>query len=164
MPRYHQKHLHRAAPLSALLLFVLALWLAFGVDGQAKMRTENLTITTSSGAHAFNVEVADTGEEKARGLMFRRTMADDAGMLFPYAPAQEAQMWMKNTYISLDMVFIKQDGTVHRIEAGTEPFSERVISSRGDVTAVLELKAGIAAKIQLAPGDKVTHRLFQDGK
>ncbi|MEZ5855485.1 MAG: DUF192 domain-containing protein [Hyphomicrobiaceae bacterium] len=130
------------------------------MDGQAKMRTETLKISTSSGVHSFEVEVAETGEEKARGLMFRRSLADNAGMLFPYAPPQEAQMWMKNTYISLDMVFIRKDGTVHRVEAGTEPFSERVISSRGAVSAVLELKAGIAASINLAPGDKVSHRLF----
>jgi len=73
-------------------------------------------------------------------------------------------MWMRNTYISLDMVFIRADGIVHRIEAGTEPFSEAVIASNGDVLAVLELKAGIAKKIQLKSGDKVIHALFTKKK
>lgn len=73
-------------------------------------------------------------------------------------------MWMRNTYISLDMIFIRADGIVHRIEAGTEPFSEAVIASHGNVAAVLELKAGIAAKVGLKPGDKVVHRLFTGTK
>jgi len=125
------------------------------------MRKEVLKLVTASGTHAFQIEVAETAAEKSRGLMFRRSLADDAGMLFPYSPPQEATMWMRNTYISLDMVFIRQDGTVHRIEANTEPFSETVIASNGDVAAVLELKAGTARNIQLKPGDKVLHNLFR---
>ncbi len=130
-------------------------------EGRAEMRRDPLKLVTGSGEHSFQVEVANTSEEKARGLMFRRSLADDAGMLFPYEPPQEATMWMRNTYISLDMVFIRADGIVHRIEEGTEPFSERVIASGGDVLAVLELRAGIAAKIGLKAGDRVFHPLFQ---
>ncbi|MFV0298569.1 MAG: DUF192 domain-containing protein, partial [Hyphomicrobiaceae bacterium] len=96
-------------------------------DGQAKMRIETLNIVTGSGTHTFSIETADTPEQKARGLMFRRSMQDNAGMLFPYNPPQEAQMWMRNTYIPLDMIFIRKDGIVHRIEKSTEPFSETVI-------------------------------------
>jgi uncharacterized membrane protein (UPF0127 family) len=125
---------------------------------------EILKLITASGEHTFNIEVAETAEQKSRGLMFRRSLADDAGMIFPYAPPQEATMWMRNTYISLDMIFIRADGIVHRIEAGTEPFSEAVIASHGNVAAVLELKAGIAAKVGLKPGDKVVHRLFTGTK
>ncbi|MEZ5849328.1 MAG: DUF192 domain-containing protein [Hyphomicrobiaceae bacterium] len=124
------------------------------------MRRETLKIITQSGEHVFQTEIAESADEKARGLMFRRSMADDAGMLFPYLPPQEATMWMRNTYISLDMVFIAADGTVHRVEEGTEPFSERVIASNGDVAAVLELKAGIARKIGLKRGDKIVHPMF----
>ena len=69
-------------------------------------------------------------------------------------------MWMRNTYISLDMLFIRADGVIHRIEANTEPFSERVIASRGPVAAVLELKGGSAARLGLKPGDRVRHPLF----
>jgi uncharacterized membrane protein (UPF0127 family) len=129
-------------------------------DGKADMRQDRLQIVTASGTHTFTVEIAETPAQKERGLMFRRTLADDAGMLFPYTPPQEIAMWMRNTYISLDMVFIRADGTVHRIEKGTQPFSERVIASGGDVLAVLEIRAGISDRIGLKPGDRVVHPLF----
>ena len=151
----------RAAIFAALLLFAhLAIALGGASPLRAEMRKETLKLITATGEHSFEIEVTETPEQKARGLMFRRSLADDAGMLFPYTPPQEATMWMKNTYISLDMVFIRADGIVHRIEAGTEPFSEKVIASNGDVSAVLELRAGIAAKIGLKPGDRALHKLF----
>ena len=93
--------------------------------------------------------------------MFRTRLADNAGMLFFYDTPQEITMWMRNTYIPLDMVFIRADGTVHRIEARTEPLSETIISSRGDVTACLELAGGAAERLGLKPGDRVEHRFFQ---
>ncbi len=156
---------HRAAVSAALLLFVgLAALLGAASPGQAEMRKDILKLVTASGEHRFTIEVAITGEEKARGLMFRRSLADDAGMLFPYEPPQEATMWMRNTYISLDMVFIRADGVVHRIELGTEPFAEAVIGSNGDVLAVLELKAGIADRIGLKAGDRAIHSLFKPSR
>ncbi|NJO22746.1 MAG: DUF192 domain-containing protein [Sphingomonadales bacterium] len=140
---------------------MLCCMLATGIStADAKMRRETLTLVTSTFEHIINVEVTSTPEEKAMGLMFRTSLADDAGMLFPYAPPQEATMWMRNTYISLDMLFIRADGVIHRIETNTEPFSERVIASRGTVAAVLELKAGSAVKLGLKPGDRVRHPLF----
>jgi uncharacterized protein len=152
----------RAAPHAALFALVFACFFLAVGDGLADMRRDKLTLVTSTGKHVFDVEIAETPEDKARGLMFRRSLADDAGMLFPYGPPpQEATMWMRNTYISLDMVFIRGDGIVHRIEHGTEPFSERVISSEGPVSAVLELKAGIANRIGLKPGDRVVHATFK---
>ena len=152
----------RAAVFAALLLFLgLALLVGGAGTGQAEMRKDVLRVITASGEHQFRIEVAISGEDKARGLMFRRSLADDAGMLFPYEPPQEATMWMRNTYISLDMVFIRADGVVHRIELGTEPFSEAVIASNGNVLAVLELKAGIASRIGLTAGDRVVHSLFK---
>lgn len=140
---------------------MLAAMLAGSPAADAKMRQETLTLVTAGGEHPITVEIANTPEEKAKGLMFRTSLAENAGMLFPYAPPQEATMWMRNTYISLDMVFIRADGTVHRVETNTEPFSERVIASRGNVSAVLELKAGVAAKLGLKPGDRVRHELFK---
>ena len=119
-----------------------------------------LEIVTKSGVQVFSVEMATTEEEKQNGLMHRKELPDGKGMLFDFSPEQQISMWMKNTYISLDMVFIRADGVVHRIEAGTEPFSETVISSNGDVAAVLELKSGMAQRIGLKPGDKVVYRLF----
>lgn len=144
------------------LLLLLSVSMVVGVQDRAigKMREDRLTLVTAAGEHVIDIEIAESEQEKALGLMFRTSLAPKRGMLFPYATAHEVTMWMKNTYISLDMVFIRGDGIVHRIEVGTEPFSEAVIASNGDVAAVLELKAGISQKIGLRPGDKVVHRLF----
>jgi len=121
---------------------------------------EPLTIVTASGPHAFKVEVMRTDRERARGLMERRFLPPDRGMLFDFKQEQQAIMWMKNTYIPLDMVFIRKDGTVHRVEANTEPLSERTIDAGAPVLSVLELNAGAAAKIDIRPGDKIRHPLF----
>ena len=87
--------------------------------------------------------------------MFRTAMRDDDGMLFVYQQPQILTMWMRNTYIPLDMVFILQGGSIEHVAANTEPLSETVISSQGPVLAVLELKAGTARRLDLKPGDKV---------
>jgi uncharacterized protein len=116
-----------------------------------------LVLKTATGDHNFNIEVATTKEEQALGLMFRRSLPEDAGMLFIYRPPQPAAMWMKNTLIPLDMVFISPDGSVLRIETHTEPFSTKVIPSEGEISAVLELNAGQADKIGLKRGDKVVY-------
>ncbi len=126
------------------------------------MRKDRLTIVTAKGSHDFTVEIAESNEDKARGLMFRRSIGRREGMLFPHDKPSELTMWMRNTYISLDMIFIRKDGIVHRIERGTEPFSEEIIASRGQVTAVLEVAAGVADEIGLKPGDRIRHRLFPD--
>lgn len=126
------------------------------------MAVEPLTIETASGgaARAFQVEVARTDQEKSVGLMFRNALADGAGMLFPYGPPQSITMWMRNTYIPLDMLFITADGTIARIEANTEPLSERIIDSGSPVSAVLELAGGAAARLGIKAGDKVRHPFF----
>jgi len=117
--------------------------------------TGSLVLKTGSGDHTYTVEIADTPGEKARGLMFRRSLPQDRGMIFLYDPPQRAAMWMRNTYIPLDMIFITEQGTVLRIEANTEPFSTDVIEAGGITKAVLELNAGEAARIGLKPGDEV---------
>jgi uncharacterized membrane protein (UPF0127 family) len=124
--------------------------------GQAASK-DHLELITAGGPKTIDIEVAATPEQQALGLMFRTSLADTKGMLFPYGEARELTMWMKNTYIPLDMVFIRADGTVHRIEVKTEPLSERVISSGGPVTAVLELAGGAAERLGLKPGDQVRH-------
>ena len=108
----------------------------------------------------FAIEVMRTDEERARGLMFRRFMPADRGMLFDFKTEQPVLMWMKNTYIPLDMIFISRNGTVTSVAANTEPMSERTISSGPPAFAVLEVNAGVAAKIGLKPGDRVVHGLF----
>jgi uncharacterized membrane protein (UPF0127 family) len=136
----------------------------FAFKASAGMRQDSLVLETSSGAHTIQIEVAETSRQKALGLMFRTSLPDTHGMLFPYDAPQEVTMWMRNTYIPLDMIFIRQDGTVHRIEAGAEPMSERIISSDGAVTGVLELAAGAAARLGVKPGDKVRYGFFENRK
>jgi uncharacterized membrane protein (UPF0127 family) len=119
--------------------------------------TATLVLKTETGDHNFNIELATTDQERALGLMFRRSLPDNGGMLFLYDRPQPATMWMKNTLIPLDMVFISPEGKVHRIESHAEPFSTAVIPSDGDVTGVLELNAGQADKIGLKRGDKVIY-------
>ena len=103
------------------------------------------------------VELVDTDESRGRGLMFRKEMAPEHGMLFDFGRMQETYFWMKNTYLSLDMVFIREDGSVASIAQRTTPLSERMIPSRAPVRFVLEVIAGTAARIGLKVGDKVIH-------
>jgi hypothetical protein len=128
----------------------------------AKMRQDMLKIVSSAGGaeHSFSIEVASTEKEKALGLMFRTQLRDDQGMLFPYTAERGLQMWMHNTYIPLDMLFIRADGTITRIEERAEPLSDRVISSGSPVLAVLELPGGAAARLGIKPGDKVRYPIF----
>lgn len=114
-------------------------------------------LKTDTGDHSFDVEVMTTFQERARGLMFRRSLPEKSGMLFLYDRPEPAAMWMKNTFIPLDMVFIAPGGTVHRIEKNTEPFSTDTISSDGSIIAVLELNAGAADRIGLKLGDRVIY-------
>ena len=108
------------------------------------MRQGKLTLQTALGAHVIDIEVPETAREQQAGLMFRQSVPEMTGMLFLYPRSQEVTMWMKDTRVSLDMVFIKADGGVHRVEMHTEPLSQTIIPSRGDVAAVLELAAGAA--------------------
>lgn len=165
-----QRHTRRAAPAAALLLLgaLTAGAVAYGGwDGPSlatkasALAEDRVDIVTSTGVHAFSIEVARTPEQQALGLMFRTELGERKGMLFPHDTPRESSMWMRNTYIPLDMVFILADGTVHRIEKRTEPFSERIISSNGPVAAVLEIAGGTADKLDLKPGDKVRHPLFE---
>jgi uncharacterized membrane protein (UPF0127 family) len=135
-----------------LLLALLAAPLpAFAAGGGT------LVLKTATGDHSFNIEVMVTDEERALGLMFRRSLPEKDGMLFLYDPPQPATMWMKNTFIPLDMVFISSEARVHRIEQNAEPFSTTLIPSDGDVVGVLELNAGEVGKIGLKRGDKVIY-------
>jgi uncharacterized protein len=118
---------------------------------------DSLEIATSTGRHAFQVEIANNDKTRERGLMDRRYMAADHGMLFEFDRDAPVSFWMKNTYIPLDMIFIARSGVVTRIVANAEPLSERVIPSGGPCAAVLELNGGTAASIGLKVGDKVRH-------
>lgn len=121
--------------------------------------SEALTIVSASGRHDFHVEIADNPAERARGLMDRFELAPDAGMLFDFGEAQPVYMWMKNTYIALDMVFIRADGFIERIAANTVPLSLAMVSSEEPVRFVLELAGGTAARLRIKRGDRVEHPL-----
>ena len=138
----------------------LAVLLCLAPDVRAQSKLEPLAIVTSKGKVTFSVEVMRTDEERARGLMNRAYLPADRGMLFDFKAPQIASMWMKNTLIPLDMVFIRKDGSIANIAENTEPHSLRTISSSEPVLGVLELNGGIAAKLGIAPGDKVEHPLF----
>jgi len=121
---------------------------------------QTLEIVSKSGVHVFSVEMATTEEEKTTGLMYRKELPEGKGMLFDFTPEQEVSMWMKNTYIPLDMIFIRADGKILRIAENTEPLSTKIIPSRGLAKGVLEVIAGTAQKYGIAPGDRVAHPLF----
>ena len=122
---------------------------------------ETLELVTANGAHAFQVEVVADEASRERGLMNRRFMPADHGMLFEFQSVAPVAFWMKNTYIPLDIIFITPDGRVSRIAANAEPLSERVIPSGGPCNAVLEVNGGVAANIGLAVGDAVHHPFFK---
>jgi uncharacterized membrane protein (UPF0127 family) len=132
----------------------------FGFGGARAASFQTLEIVTKSGVQVFSVEMAMTEEEKETGLMYRKELADGKGMLFDFSPEQEVSMWMKNTYISLDMIFIRSDGRILRIAENTEPLSTKIIPSRGLAKGELEVIAGTAKKYGIEPGDRVAHPLF----
>src|SRR6266478_3355506 len=142
------------------LAAAMAVFLALAGSGAVAASLQPLEIATKNGVQGFTVEMATTEEEKTTGLMFRKELADGRGMLFDFSPEQEVTMWMKNTFVSLDMIFIRADGRILRIAENTEPQSTKIIPSRGLAKGVLEVIAGTAKKYGIAPGDRVGHPLF----
>jgi hypothetical protein len=147
-----------------LAIFFFAFWAAFATSVLADVavlpKLEPVTVATEQGATMFTAEIADTPELRARGLMFRHKLPPDRAMLFDFQQVRAVSMWMKNTYIPLDMVFIRKDGTVAAIAENTVPLSQDVIGVQEPVLGVLELAAGTAKKIGLKRDDKIYHRIF----
>jgi uncharacterized membrane protein (UPF0127 family) len=114
-----------------------------------------LTIRSRNGAHEFTVEISATPEQQERGLMFRRSLGDDRGMIFPYDPPQDVAFWMKNTLIPLDMVFIRSDGTIARITTA-QPMDLTPVPGGEFIAAVLEIRGGRAAELGIKEGDVAT--------
>jgi hypothetical protein len=146
------------ARLRMFLAVMTALCVFSGAAGAASVQP--LEIVTRSGVQVFSVEMATTEQEKETGLMYRKELADGKGMLFDFSPEQQVSMWMKNTYIPLDMIFIRADGRILRIAENTEPMSTRIIASGGLAKGVLEVIGGTAKKYGIEPGDRVAHPLF----
>lgn len=115
-----------------------------------------LTVTSANGTHSFKVEVARSAMEQAKGLMFRTKLGPGEGMIFPMSPPRGASFWMRNTVISLDLIFIAPDGRISNIAANAIPYDETPLLSIGTVKAVLEIPGGRAAELGIAPGDKVS--------
>jgi uncharacterized membrane protein (UPF0127 family) len=141
---------------TALLLFGLLI-----ATGPARSDSQNtLQIISKTGVHVFSVEIADTDAARQRGLMFRWSLPKGHGMLFDFHTEQDVAFWMENTYIPLDMIFIRGDGSILRIARNAEPLSTRLIPSGGRVRAVLEVIGGTAEKLGIAPGDRVAFPIF----
>ena len=122
---------------------------------------QTLEIVTKTGVRAFSVEMAVTPDQLSRGLMFRTELPDGRGMLFDFKQEQIITMWMKNTPLPLDMIFIRGDGLIVRIAEQTTPFSTTTIPSGAPARAVLEVIGGTARKQGIAPGDRVVHPIFR---
>ena len=148
----------RRSALFLTLAFVLVPFIAAPPVGAMDKGT--LEIATKDGVRVFNVDVAVTDEEREKGLMFVKQVPDGYGMLFDFKVDEQVTMWMKNTLVSLDMIFIRHDGTIARIAENTPIESERIIPSGEPVRAVLEVAAGTAKKYGIAPGDKVGYPIF----
>jgi uncharacterized membrane protein (UPF0127 family) len=123
---------------------------------------EDLSIETAQGVQRFRVEIADDEAEREQGLMYRRSMAAEHGMLFEFDPAQPVSFWMHNTFLSLDIIFIGPDGRILNIADHATPFSDESIPSAGAVRGVLELNAGRAEALGILPGDRVRHHIFTE--
>jgi uncharacterized membrane protein (UPF0127 family) len=135
---------------------VLSLWLVWaGASPADAAGRQSLEIATAGGTRTFSVELAKTRPELDRGLMYRRSLPAGRGMLFDFGSVQPIAMWMKNTYVSLDMLFFDADGRISHIQRRTRPLSEDLVSSGGEVAGVLELLAGEAERRGIRTGDRI---------
>jgi uncharacterized membrane protein (UPF0127 family) len=147
----------RALQWTAFVLF--GLLVAAGPVRTASLQT--LEIASKTGVHVFSVELVENDADRAKGLMYRKELPEGKGMLFDFHREQDVAFWMQNTYIPLDMLFIRADGQILRIAENTEPLSTRMIPSGGPVRAVLEVIGGTARKYGIVPGDRVAHPIFK---
>ncbi len=142
-------------------LFLLVAWAGISGAGE-RFETEALSVTTKDGVtHRFQVELALTPAQRQQGLMNRREMGEDAGMLFVFKAPQQVLMWMKNTYLPLDMLFVGADGTIRSIHENAQPLSENIIDSRAVVAFVVELNAGMVKKLKIGVGNRVTSNAIE---
>jgi uncharacterized membrane protein (UPF0127 family) len=142
-------------------VLVMAACMAFAMAPSARAGGKaTIEIASSNGVHAFDVTLATNEKERERGLMFVKHLPEGQGMLFDFKTDQPVSFWMHNTYISLDMFFIRGDGTITHIAANAKPLSDAMIPSDGPVRAVLEVIAGTADKLGIKPGDHVAGAFF----
>lgn len=149
--------------LRRLLPLLLVLFAALPASARLE-RSSVLVQTAAGGNHRFEVELALTPQDQARGLMFRDSLDPAAGMLFLYDRPQQASFWMRNTLIPLDIIFIAADGRIVNIAAEAKPLDETPLPSDGPILGVLEIGGGLAAKLGIRPGDRVVHTAFGQTK
>ena len=137
-----------------------ALALLCATAARAEAPLQRLEVDTASGPHLFKVEVMSTDAERERGLMNRRSLAKDRGMLFDFHREAPVYFWMKNTFIPLDMIFVGRDGRVVSVKHDAKPLDETIIPSGGPTQGVIEVYAGVADAIGVKPGDAVRHPMF----
>jgi len=140
---------------AAAAALVLTLTSAWALD------RNTVEIASKGGVHVFTVEIADTEAAREKGLMYRKSLPPGQGMLFDFHSDHPVRFWMKNTYIPLDMIFIRSDGRILNIAENTTPMSENEVPSAGPVQAVLEVRGGTARKLGIAPGDRVANPIFR---
>ncbi len=143
-------------PVAALLLTAVPTQAAPANCPDMSLKRAQAVVTTARGVHRYTVEVAATSAQQECGLMFRRALARNKGMVFPFTPARPTGFWMENTYVALDIIFVGADGRVLNVAANAAPLSRTVLSSVGDTATVVELAAGEAARIGLKPRDRIT--------
>ena len=146
---------------SFLIALIFVLWGSMSVCAQEPPRIETITIATAQASTMLSAEVADTEELRQRGLMFRHILPIDQAMLFDFGTPRPAAMWMKNTYMSLDMLFVREDGTIAALAENTVPKSLDTISVQESVRSVIELAAGTVKRLSIRKNDKVFHRIFK---
>jgi len=147
----------RVSKPAVFAAFVLTAALPFAsASAEEAGPRQELTVATKAGPHEFEVEIADDDRERQLGLMFRRSMGDDEGMLFDFGHDEPATFWMRNTYLPLDMLFVKSDGTIESIAKQTTPLSDRGVPSKGPVRYVLEINGGRSDELGIRPGDRLT--------
>ncbi|MGG7581522.1 DUF192 domain-containing protein [Rhizobium sp. YTUHZ045] len=141
---------------SAVMALFFLVALPALAEEEMRFEKEPLLIQTAAGKMLhFTVEVAATGDQRARGLMFRKSMADDAGMIFDFGQTRRVAMWMENTILPLDMLFADDTGTIRHIKENAKPYSREIIDSMSPVKYVVELNAGIVGKFGIKPGDRI---------
>jgi uncharacterized protein len=143
------------------LALFFAIFCSLHAFAQEPPKVETITISTNQASTMLSAEIADTDELRERGLMFRHILPPDQAMLFDFGAPRPAAMWMKNTYMSLDMVFVREDGTIAAIAENTVPKSLDTISVQEPVQGVIELAAGTVKRLGIHQNDKVFHRIFK---
>jgi hypothetical protein len=157
-------HAARAVGVALILMFAGCAQPQSPADQQpghlGPLPMEDISIETQHGVQRFHVEIADNDAEREQGLMYRRSMPADHGMLFTFPEPSPQSFWMHNTFLSLDIIFIGPDGRILNIADHATPFSDDNLPSAGPVLGVLELNAGTAQRLGILPGDRVRHRIF----